>query len=129
MPASSSSSSISDIPAFCAQQRAWLEEELHAETESSSSASSAVDRSTGTAQQQEAQQQKQNVLHHLEASEISVGLYGRTVVRFTTATAAAADGGVRLLPAHRLTTGDEVEIRSSSSSGAAIAAVRFPLES
>jgi hypothetical protein len=79
------------------------------------------------------------VLNRLEASEVTVGLYGRTVVRLTPLAVpysskplddradssthpdaaaapitAKADKSVPLLPAHRFTTGDEVEVRTSS---------------
>jgi hypothetical protein len=79
------------IAAFCAQQREWLEAELQCD------------------QTAEEEGRAQHVLHDLIADEISVGLYGRTVVTLTSSSLL-----VSVLPAHRFTTGDEAEIRSKS---------------
>jgi hypothetical protein len=81
------------IRAFCAQQRELLDLELKSEQEEKA----AVLGEEGS---------RSHVLHHLTAANISVGLYGRTVVRLE------AFQQTHLLPAHRFTTGDEVEIRS-----------------
>ena len=60
-------------------------------------------------------------LRQLEASDISVGLYGRTVVQLTAIRKDAKSGGASssggappLLPAHRFTVGDDVEIHSKN---------------
>mgnify|MGYP006386065841 CR=1 FL=1 len=71
---------------FCRQQREWLDAELQSEGDGD----------------------RMNVLRQLQADEVSVGLYGRTVVRLTCIT------NEGLLPAHQFTTGDEVEIRDKS---------------
>jgi len=73
-------------------------------------------------------------LRQLEASDISVGLYGRTVVQLTAIPNDAKSGGASsggaapLLPAHRFTVGDDVEIHSkndkkSNAKGGVISAV------
>ncbi|VEU42681.1 unnamed protein product [Pseudo-nitzschia multistriata] len=73
---------------------------------------------------------RSGVLSRLEASEVSVGLYGRTVVRLVTLSESSSSNnnnnnssdsetgseGIRLLPAHRFAVGSEVEIRSSGGS-------------
>jgi len=46
---------------------------------------------------------RSHVIHQLQALEISVGLFGRTVVQL---------GQEKLLPAHRFTTGNQVSLRS-----------------
>lgn len=76
------------IREFCLQEKAWLETELHCV-------------------QEEDPQKPHHVLSRLQAVELSVGLYGRTVV-----TLGKADEDY--LPVHRFTTGDEVEIRNKS---------------
>lgn len=66
--------------------------------------------------------QRTVALRHLEASDISVGLYGRTVVQLTTLhnndnNVKKSGGGPKpLLPAHRFTVGDDVEIHSKQNS-------------
>jgi hypothetical protein len=87
------------VHSFCAQQRAWLELELQSDP--------AQLPMTGAPQSEEV---RSNVLHNLDVDDVSVGLYGKTVVRLVN----AAVGGT-WLPAHRFTTGDEVEIRSKGS--------------
>jgi hypothetical protein len=79
---------------FCQQQRELLELELQQEEGS---------RNAGNDDASSVQ-----VLHQIVVRDVSVGLYGRTVVEFVSA---KSNG---LLPAHRFTTGDEVEIRSSN---------------
>jgi hypothetical protein len=96
------------IRAFCAQQREWLELELQEEQQEETKAAS----SSGSDKQ--AEQRSQHVLHQLEAADVSVGLYGRTVVRLMTTTSSSTDNDNSLLPAHRFTTGNEVEIRSKA---------------
>lgn len=98
----------SSIRDFVAQQRRWLQEELECDNNNntnhhgSSSSSSADDDHAGT---------RQNVLHNLQVTDVSVGLYGRTVLTLSSSTNASL-----LLPAHRFTTGDEVELRNKSNS-------------
>jgi ATP-dependent RNA/DNA helicase IGHMBP2 len=58
-----------------------------------------------------------HVLRLLDVSEVSVGLYGRTVVTLIPLAVLADDRKSSLLPAHRFTVGDEVEIFSKQSSG------------
>ena len=111
------------IRAFVAQQREWLEVELHAEQEETATAASSRHGDSSSLSLQ-----KQDVLHQLQVDSVTVGLYGRTVVRFTpTTTDASATtvtatkprkesaGSLSLLPSHRFTTGDEVEIRTKQS--------------
>jgi ATP-dependent RNA/DNA helicase IGHMBP2 len=76
------------IHQFCAEQRELLQLEL-------------LQSETSTSEQQ------QNVLHGLQVHDLSVGLYGRTIVYLSKQSN---------LPAHRFTTGDEVEIRGKHSS-------------
>ena len=86
---------MDEIKAFCDQQREWLEAELVAsQQEATSSAASEEGRS--------------RVLSGLSLTQVSVGLYGRTVVEL------GMPGNARL-PAHRFTSGDEVELRGSDS--------------
>lgn len=119
------------IRAFCKEQRELLALELESEQEESAFSSSSKEKNKkknnagGGGDDDHADQQRSHVLHQLEVADVSVGLYGRTVVRLTSlvtrpdAAAAAAGSGKgssdALLPAHRFTTGDEVEIRSKSS--------------
>jgi hypothetical protein len=128
--ANTMASSVDDaIHEFCTLQKLWLETELHAgENEESgplrnedvsnkskqqphgggknqpagADASSAGERRTGII--------SSTILTKLESRQISVGLYGRTVVQL------GRLGDELLLPVHKFTTGDEVEIRNSSSS-------------
>ncbi|KAL7574227.1 hypothetical protein ACA910_012483 [Epithemia clementina (nom. ined.)] len=115
------------IREFCAQQKEWLDAELQSEEEEEKSGLDSEGR-------------RGEILTHLEVEAITVGLYGRTVVTLccsartstaatqatsattgtTTATTAAGASSAKpnqsnLLPAHRFTTGDEVEIRSKTS--------------
>jgi hypothetical protein len=101
------------IRSFCAQQREWLNLELQ-QIEASVPISGGTGGGTKAATEASSSSSS-SVLHNLDVEEISIGLYGRTVVQFRTN---AKDGSpaVSLLPSHRLTTGDEVEIRNSSSS-------------
>ena len=102
------------IADFCAQQRQWLEQELEsASDEASVDAASFNKRRSGPSGDKSRNDDDQEgirtgVLSRLDALDISVGLYGRTVVRL------GLESGTLLLPAHRFTTGDEVQIRSSS---------------
>lgn len=93
------------LRSFCAQQREWLELELQSEQDVVSPLSK--------------EERSSHVLHQLQASDVSVGLYGRTVVRLisnqTESVAANSSSNESLLPAHKFTTGDEVEIRAKSS--------------
>ncbi|CAB9510418.1 polymerase alpha-associated DNA helicase A [Seminavis robusta] len=56
--------------------------------------------------------QRTVALSQLEASDISVGLYGRTVVQLTALKDSNSNNSSSLLPAHRFTVGDDVEIHS-----------------
>jgi predicted DNA helicase len=144
------------IREFVAKQRELLELELEAsnleeqDLLTSSSSSSRVKKTSSSADNEEDAQEERasHVLGNLEASEISVGMYGRTVVELTLWSQAAihvAAGNTsspspstsadttshtaapsssssstsrpRLLPAHRFTVGDEVEIRSKHATG------------
>ena len=85
----------SRIHAFCAEQRELLELELQSEQ-----------------QQQDVtggDEFRSHVLHQLQLAAVSVGLYGRTVVHLESSSSSG------ILPAHRFTTGDQVEIRSKAS--------------
>ena len=89
------------IRQFVAEQRELLNLELQAEEETASAANGPGDEGHAS-----------HVLGNLDASDVSVGLYGRTVVELTVWSEKTEDGNVSLLPAHRFTVGDEVEIRS-----------------
>eukprot|EP00980_Cylindrotheca_fusiformis_P000465 scaffold115_cov123-Cylindrotheca_fusiformis.AAC.5 len=85
------------IHEFVAEQRELLELEFEAD---SNEADAATNKSDARAS---------HIVPGLEASDISIGLYGRTVVRLSS----LADNEVRL-PAHRFTVGDEVQIRKQN---------------
>ena len=97
--------------------------ELQAEKEEESTAISDSGRKGGSTNEP-IEKRPSHVLGRLEASDISVGLYGRTVVQLTPLSssdipdeegAAAAKQNKNpshLLPAHRFTVGNEVEIRA-----------------
>jgi hypothetical protein len=123
------------IAAFCAQQRAWLELELQDEQDqkpvqlSQKGGASAAGGGGGGSEGR-----SNTALQGLSVSDVSIGLYGRTVVQFVASCDATAtkesSSLLLLLPAHRFTTGDEVEIRpqkssrsSSSSSSGVVSAV------
>lgn len=99
---------------FVVSQRALLELELKAEEEEGRSIASTV-RGTAASKTDKKNgddERPSHVLRRLEASEISVGLYGRTMVTLT-----VVDGnGEALLPAHKFMVGDEVEIQSLKNS-------------
>jgi hypothetical protein len=104
------------IAAFCAQQRAWLELELQDEQEQKPVL---LSRNGGSGGPTEGQQLRSNTaLSGLSVSDVSIGLYGRTVVQFVPSfdATASSPSQLLLLPAHRFTTGDEVEIRPQKSS-------------
>jgi hypothetical protein len=104
------------IAAFCAQQRAWLELELQDEQEQKPVL---LSRNGGSGGPTEGQQLRSNTaLSGLSVSDVSIGLYGRTVVQFVPSFDAtvSSPSQLLLLPAHRFTTGDEVEIRPQKSS-------------
>jgi ATP-dependent RNA/DNA helicase IGHMBP2 len=109
---------------FCRRQREWLDVELAADN------AEHEQQEGGLSSSEEGRAQG---LHRLQVEDVSVGLYGRTVLRFVPMTvtassttsndctakpssAAAATSTLPLLPAHRFTTGDEVEIRGGNSS-------------
>lgn len=87
------------IHKFVTNQKELLDLELQAENEESRPEDS-----------RDKERQRSHILGRLEASEVTVGLYGKTVVRLT------STGGLSLLPAHRFTVGNEVEIRTKQSS-------------
>jgi len=99
------------IRAFVAQQREWLEQELHAEDDDPTTTTVPAKQGAPAGDKR-----RDAVLHPLDVDSVTVGLYGRTVVRLTLVQQQQATG-VALLPSHRFTTGDEVEIRTKSSSG------------
>jgi hypothetical protein len=121
------------IAAFCAQQRAWLELELQDEQEQKPmQLSQNGGAAAGVGGHVPTEGRLNTALQGLSVSDVSIGLYGRTVVQFIAscdATATTASSSLLLLPAHRFTTGDEVEIRpqkssrSSSSSSGVVSAV------
>jgi len=97
---------------FVATQKNLLELELKAEEEEEKSIASSV-RNASKNDKSDDDERPSHVLRQLEASEISVGLYGRTMVTLT-----LMDGkGEALLPAHRFSVGDEVEISKQKQSG------------
>jgi ATP-dependent RNA/DNA helicase IGHMBP2 len=86
------------VSAFVAEQKELLALELQADEEPNDD-----DRST-------------NDLGNLEVSDVSVGLYGRTVVQLTLRSFDTSSKLKAVLPAHRLTVGDEVEVLSKKKS-------------
>ena len=113
------------IREFVAEQKELLELELQSETDGGEATSST------TTEQHNEEQRASHILSHLYASEVSVGLYGRTVVELSLwnstnggssgsaggeAAAENNHGSSDRLPAHRFTVGDEVEVRSKQRS-------------
>ena len=92
------------IREFVSQQRELLELELNSEQDEAGKNEDA------------SSSQKTVALRQLEASEISVGLYGRTVVQLSLIrkddNTSTKGGNSPLLPAHRFKVGDDVEIQS-----------------
>eukprot|EP00934_Nitzschia_sp_Nitz4_P006912 Nitzschia sp. Nitz4//scaffold37_size175936//112246//115314//NITZ4_002054-RA/size175936-processed-gene-0.227-mRNA-1//-1//CDS//3329549812//6902//frame0 len=92
------------IRAFVSNQRELLSLELEAETDEQE----VIDN----------EERASHILGNLDVSQVAVGLYGRTVVELTLwSEASPSKGGPAMLPAHRFTVGDEVEIRSKSGGG------------
>jgi hypothetical protein len=126
------------IHEFCTLQKSWLETELRAgeeeEQESASARPKGGDESSnkggktptkkkphggGTTEAPEgpsaassSERHAASILTKLESLQISVGLYGRTVVRL------GRGSSEELLPVHTFTTGDEVEIRNGNNNKA-----------
>lgn len=97
---------MDQISAFVNQQKEWLEAELH----SSRQERAANGNNNG------AEEGRSRVLTGLEIAQVSVGLYGRTVIEVGVAATTGKSEKARL-PAHRFTTGDEVELRASGGQG------------
>ena len=89
------------ISEFCRSQKELLEQEFQYDSSNPGTKPTAGD----TGQQPEEEGRRTRVLRKLVAAQVSVGLYGRTVVQFR-------EDDDRLLPAHKFTTGDEIEIRN-----------------
>jgi hypothetical protein len=83
---------------FVAEQRELLNLEFEADADENSTTN---------------EERAAHILSNLEASDISVGLYGRTVVQLTLLSDNKTTGEL-LLPAHRFTVGDEVQIRKQN---------------
>jgi hypothetical protein len=131
------------IHEFCTLQKSWLETELRAgeeeEQESASARPKGGDESSnkggktptkkkphggGTTEAPEgpsaassSERHAASILTKLESLQISVGLYGRTVVQL------GRGSGEELLPVHTFTTGDEVEIRNGNKAASTIGGV------
>lgn len=89
----------STISSFVAEQRELLALELQADEEQDS--------------ENDKEERASHLLGNLEASDVTVGLYGRTVVQLTMwSEKVTTSSSTKILPAHRLRVGDEVEIRS-----------------
>lgn len=65
------------ISEFVKQQKEWLSLELQADQDSTGAASSTGDSSDQT------EERTSHILGNVQAAEVFVGLYGRTVVQFT----------------------------------------------
>lgn len=89
----------SSVSQFVALQRELLASELKSEEEATPSSCSRKKKEDGEV--------TARVLRSLDIDQVSVGLYGRTVL-----TLATQHDSERLLPPHRFTTGDEVQIMS-----------------
>lgn len=135
------------IHEYCVQQRRLLELELRSEQEesvtattptpsNSNSNSNKDNGSDGNGDTPNESNTNTRILRNLEVDHLEVGLMGRTVVQFISASASASSNSmlgtnqndetresskncdahahtsnqIHLLPAHRLTVGDEVEI-------------------
>ena len=130
------------IQAFVAKQKDLLQLELRSEQgEESEAAKTGQARSQQQRGQQSPEERPQTVLRGLQVESVTVGLYGRTVVHLESGSSAStgapsspadsggiSDGsnpggapfartGSHLLPSHRLTVGDEVEILGRNTSG------------
>ena len=86
------------IHEFVAEQRELLDLELQSEGEA------------GIIRPQNNDERSAHILGNLETTDVSVGLYGRAVVQLQV-WAEKSSEKEPLLPAHRFTVGDEVEIR------------------
>jgi hypothetical protein len=120
------------IRQFCQEQRAWLSEELEASELRNNEPRSGEGGDGSDKINRDDDVGRSNRLNRLTVSDISVGLYGRTVVRLApldsnrqkqdqhldaemeTTRPLHLASTTPLLPAHRFTTGDEVEIRASN---------------
>ena len=140
MECSSATEGIS-IQAFVAKQKDLLQLELRSEQGEESEAAKAGQAQSQQRGQQSPEERPQTVLRGLQVESVTVGLYGRTVVHLESGSSAsagtpaspAASGGIsdgsnpggapfartgsHLLPSHRLTVGDEVEILGRNTSG------------
>jgi ATP-dependent RNA/DNA helicase IGHMBP2 len=102
---------------FVARQRDLLELELNAEQDEEKSIASLVDnKGLEKDKNGDDDERPSHVLRHLEPSEISVGLYGRTMVTLTVLEGREKSATSALLPAHRFSVGDETEIHSKQKS-------------
>jgi ATP-dependent RNA/DNA helicase IGHMBP2 len=123
-----------DICDFVAKQRELLDLELQAENDESKPQQNNNPKKPDD--KQEGERRRSHILGRLEASEVSVGLYGRTVVRLSLwssqekidtntsnndekvgSTTKLSSNGLSLLPAHKFTVGNEVEIHTKGSGG------------
>mmetsp|Transcript_12382 Transcript_12382/g.13880 ORF Transcript_12382/g.13880 Transcript_12382/m.13880 type:complete len:1153 (+) Transcript_12382:107-3565(+) len=125
------------IDDFVAKQRELLDLELQAENEVSKPQNNSKSNNNKTptknkSNKEDEEQGRSHILGRLETSEISVGLYGRTVVRLTLwssqettdkttssdekeSTTNILSNDLSLLPAHKFTVGNEVEIHAKGS--------------
>ena len=124
-----------DICNFVAKQRELLDLELQAENVESKPQNN--NNLKKPKDKQENERRRSHILGRLEASEVSVGLYGRTVVRLSLwssqettdtktsnnndekggSTTKLSSNGLSLLPAHKFTVGNEVEIHTKGNGG------------
>lgn len=93
----------SSISAFVTLQRELLALELKSEEEEENAIAASKKKKDGE------DEATSRVLRSLDVQQVAVGLYGRTVVTLST-----LNDADRLLPPHRFTTGDEVQILSKS---------------
>eukprot|EP00986_Skeletonema_menzelii_P003391 scaffold1040_cov149-Skeletonema_menzelii.AAC.4 len=105
---------------FVATQKRLLELELRAEEEAS-----AANASSSVASGRDNEADRGFFLRNLDVIDTSIGLYGRTVITFGSASTEPSsnndqngkNASPKLLPSHRLTVGDEVAVLAKNGKG------------
>jgi hypothetical protein len=112
-----------NIHRFVKAQKELLELELQSQEEELKEATFSESPKKGSANK-EGEERASYALHKLQVADVSIGLYGRTVVTLESGapSTTANEGGEQekktetLLPAHKFTVGDDVEVRGPPNS-------------
>ena len=107
---------------YVIKQRRLLELELHSDQEETTNAASMKTSKGEGIDDAAPSRTSTRILNNLQLDHFSVGLMGRTVIQLSASSVTTLEGDAnpkdnktdRLLPAHRLTVGDEVEIISKN---------------